>query len=106
MRYAVVTAFASLAAIAVSATPSLSLERLAKPAHSASIVTPVADLDRSRTMRQPRYRRADSHWNWRYRAAYTRWLHNEYVNAGFPVRHYGSPTYILVEDCCWRDRHW
>lgn len=39
----------------------------------------VADVDS-----QPRLR---EHAHWRYRAAYTRWLHNEYVRAGYPVRH-------------------
>lgn len=41
----------------------------------------IADLD-------SQYRgRVGEHAHWRYRAAYTRWLHNEYVRAGYPVRH-------------------
>lgn len=32
--------------------------------------------------------------NWRYRASYTRWLHNEYLRAGYPVRHPSRRTYV------------
>jgi hypothetical protein len=41
---------------------------------------PVADWG------DTRHGRTD--WHWRYRAAYMRWLHNEYVRAGYPVHHY------------------
>lgn len=47
----------------------------------------VADVDS-----QPRLRSGE-HAHWRYRAAYTRWLHNEYVRAGYPVRHPSRRTY-------------
>jgi hypothetical protein len=85
MRHPRLTAVAALAAIAVSATPALSLDRPARP-DSVPVVTRVADLDRP-SARRPHARHADPDWQWRYRAAYTRWLHNEYVRAGFPVRH-------------------
>jgi hypothetical protein len=32
--------------------------------------------------------------NWRYRATYTRWLHNEYVRAGYPIRHPSRRIYV------------
>jgi hypothetical protein len=41
----------------------------------------VADVDSQHRLR------SGAHAHWRYRAAYTRWLHNEYVRAGYPVRH-------------------
>ena len=47
----------------------------------------VADLN-------SQYRaRTDKHAHWRYRAFYTRWLHNEYVRAGHPVPHPSRRTY-------------
>jgi hypothetical protein len=70
------------------------------------LVAPVADLDRSLDVR-PRSHRADAYWYWRYRAAYTRWVHNEYVRAGFPVRHPQLRTYVRADTyCCRRYRHW
>ncbi len=108
MRTAALTALASLAAITVSATPSLSLDRPGRPpAESDSAVMRVADLDRPSSRRHAHARHVDTYWHWRYRARYTRWLHNEYVNAGYPVRHTYSRTYVVVADgCCWRHRHW
>ena len=108
MRTAALTALASLAAITVSATPSLSLDRPGRPpAESDSAVMRVADLDRPSSRRHAHARHVDTYWHWRYRARYTRWLHNEYVNAGYPVRHTYSRMYVVVAGgCCWRHRHW
>src|SRR5262245_7250670 len=104
MRIAARTILAALAATLVSATPSLSLDRPAKLPADALAVTRVADLDRPAS-RRAGYRQTDTYWHWRERARYTRWLHNEYVNAGYPVRHAYSRTYIVVvDDCCWRRR--
>jgi hypothetical protein len=106
MRTAALTALASLAAIAASATPSLSLDRPARPPADASAVMRVADLDGPRSQRLAGYRQVDTYWHWRERARHTRWLHNEYVNAGYPVRHaWRRTTVVVVDGCCWR-RHW
>lgn len=80
-------AFALLLAICVQ--PALALDRLPQPEADSSIVR-IADLDRP--SRAGRYR-ADAYWYWRYRAAYTRWMHNEYSRAGHPVRHRQFRTY-------------
>jgi hypothetical protein len=108
MRTAALAALASLAAITVSATPSLSLDRPVRPpAESGAALMRVADLERPLSRRHAHHRHVDTYWHWRYRAHYTRWLHNEYVNAGYPVRHANSRTYVVVVDgCCWRRWHW
>ena len=108
MRAAVSMAFVVLAAIMLYAAPALALDRLAHPGVSASIVARVADLDRPTYTRRHRYHGAERRWHWRHRAAYVRWLHNEYVRSGYPVRHYHSRTYVVVDRCCCcdRDRHW
>jgi hypothetical protein len=79
------------------------IERPVAPGSASAFVTRVADLDRPSYARHSRHR---GHWQWRYRAAYTRWLHNEYVVAGYPVHQYRSPTYYWIEPCCERRRHW
>lgn len=79
MRYLPSTA-AAFVALAVSA-PQAQAFRPPAAIATEQLVTRVADLDR------PHPYRARGHWYWRYRAAYTRWLHNEYKNAGYPVRH-------------------
>ena len=55
-----------------------------------------------------RHYHADAYWHWRYRAAYTRWMHNEHVRAGYPVRLRHSRTYMRADAChgCQRHRHW
>jgi hypothetical protein len=97
--------FVSLAAAAAS--PAAAHPRLPSPAgDGASLVVPAADLDWTGRAGRSRHSRAD--WHWRYRAAYTRWLHNEYVRAGYPVRHFDLLTHDWVFDCdcaghyrCW-----
>ena len=49
---------------------------------------------------------ANTRWHWRYRAAYTRWLHNEYTRAGYPVRHHQFRTYVRVVPCCCCRDYW
>ena len=96
----VVLALAAMSVLSIA--PAHALDRLASPASNrASIVTRIADLDRP--MHARRYRGGS---DWRYRAAYTRWLHNEYVVAGYPVHQYRTPTYYWIEPCCYRHRHW
>lgn len=68
---------------------------LEKPSSTGSPVTLVADLDAPAYAHRPG--RADSYWHWRYRAAYTRWLHNEYVRAGYPIRRRGN---YVPRGCC------
>ena len=91
------------AALTVWIAPALALDRSPSPGVPASAVTHAADLDRPIYGR--RYRGLGS-WHWRNRAAYTRWLHNEYVVAGYPVNQYRSPTYYWVYPCCYPYRHW
>lgn len=91
------------AALTLWAGPALAIDRLPAPATADTNVVAVADLDRSARVRT---HRSGSHGNWRYRAAYTRWLHNEYVVAGYPVHQYRSPTYFWVDACCHYWRHW
>jgi hypothetical protein len=90
------------AGLALLVVPAFALDRPAHP--SGGIVTRVADLDRP-AIGHP-YRR-DSYAHWRYRAAYTRWLHNEYVVAGYPVNQYRARTYFWVHEvCCARRWRW
>ena len=83
------------ATLALLAVPALAFDRPAHP--SGGIVTRVADLDRP--THAPHYRR-ETYVHWRNRAAYTRWLHNEYVVAGYPVNQYRSRTYVWVPAVC------
>ena len=87
------TAFVLLAATSVPVFAT-SLE---KPSRTDSAVVLAADLDAPTRAHQPGHGRVDSYWNWRYRAAYTRWLHNEYVKAGYPVRRRGN---YVPRGCC------
>ncbi len=80
MRYLQLTAAAAIAALTLAAPQAQAFNSPAA-IESQQLVTRVADLDR------PHPYRARGHWYWRERAAYTRWLHNEYKNAGHPVRH-------------------
>ena len=93
---------AGLLGAAILMAPAAAFERLPQPRADNPLVTPVADLD------TPRRARSDMRWHWRYRAAYTRWLHNEYARAGYPVEHRQFRTYVRVTPCCCcRDRwHW
>lgn len=86
------TAFVLLAATSVPALPS-SLE---KPSGTTSRLILAADMDAPAHAR-PGHGRVDSYWNWHYRAAYTRWLHNEYVRAGYPIRRRGN---YVPRGCC------
>ncbi len=98
MRLLGPTMRALVVTLALGVTPALALDRPANPADGSGVITRVADLDRpARAYRQhgPRHYRY-----WRYRAAYTRWLHNEYVVAGYPVHQYRTPTYFWVYDRC------
>jgi hypothetical protein len=97
----------SLLSVVLSAAPAVALDLMVK--HDARLpVVPVADLDHATRARTHRYQQADAYWHWRYRAAYTRWMHNEYVRAGYPVRPRHSRTYVRAEAChgCERGRHW
>ena len=94
-------------ALTLSATPAPALDLTHRPDTSAPVVVPVADLDRAGPVRAYRYH-ADAYWHWRYRAAYTRWMHNERVRAGYPVRLRHNRIYVRADAChgCERGRHW
>jgi hypothetical protein len=85
----------------VAASPVLALDRVPGPGSGGSAVVRAADLD-SRGYRHA-YR---GHWDWRYRAAYTRWMHNEYLRAGYPIGHPHFRTYARDYPVCCRHRHW
>ena len=93
-------------ALPLCAQPVLAFERLALPGDAVSPVVRVADLDRPMHTHSYRHYRADSYFYWRYRAAYTRWIHNEYVRAGYPVRHRQFRTMTRADVCCRGHRHW
>jgi hypothetical protein len=100
------TAVASLAALALTPTPSLAMERLAKPSGAATVVTRIADSDRPRRFRMIHiYHRKPA---WLVRAHANRWLHYQYVNAGYPVRHTHRSTYTYFPGplCCGYYGHW
>jgi hypothetical protein len=85
---------------AMLVAPVAAFERLPQPKADTSLVTPVADLD------GPRHARIDTRSQVRYRAAYTRWLHNEYARAGYPVQHRQFRTYVRVVPCCCCEDRW
>jgi hypothetical protein len=78
MRHAQFATVIALVAMALP-DPALSLGPADRPA-SQPAITRVADLGPSA--------HGHARASWHYRAAYTRWLHNEYVRAGHPVRHH------------------
>jgi hypothetical protein len=95
-------------ALALLATNTLALDRLPTPEAGMTAIVKAADLDRPSRPHVYRHSSADDYWNWRYRASYIRWMHNEYVRAGYPVRHPHTRTYVRVAPCCCCDRyrHW
>lgn len=92
--------------LTLCASPTLALDHLPKPVYGPSPVVRVADLDAPLQRYGHRAYLADSYWQWRYRAAYTRWIHNEYVRAGYPVRHRQFRTYARAYDCCGYAHRW
>ena len=86
------TALVLLTATAVPAFAS----PLEKPLRADSPLILAADMD-APARAHPAPGRADTYWNWQYRAAYTRWLHNEYVKAGYPIRRCGN---YVPRACC------
>jgi hypothetical protein len=103
MRRSCAVSIALAAALTVWIAPARALD-LPSPGAPANAVVPAADLDRPAFGR--RAHRFGSHGHWRNRAAYVRWLHNEYVVAGYPVNQYRSPTYYWVPACCYAYRRW
>jgi hypothetical protein len=97
MRHFGSAALALALSMMFGANSALALDRPARPAADSHFVMRVADLDRP--ARVHRHHRQYYQY-WRYRAAYTRWLHNEYVVAGYPVHQYRAPTYFWVYDRC------
>ena len=91
---------AGLLGAAMLVAPAAAFDRFPQPKADTSLVTRVADLDR------PARARSDMRWHWRYQAAYTRWLHNEYARAGYPVQHRQFRTYVHVVPCCCCWDHW
>jgi hypothetical protein len=98
MRPVSVTALASLAAVLSMAllvpTPGIAVEGIAKPVPATTLVTRVADKAAPKRRMAPPYRapRYAGPWHqsgyWQERTGANRWVHFQYVNSGFPVRHY------------------
>jgi hypothetical protein len=108
MRRVSAIPLALAATLTLWAVPAQALDRTTSPG-GGTIIVQVADLDRPAQARRRHHRvgRVASHRHWRYRAAYTRWLFNEYVVAGYPVNQYRSRTYYWVGSCCVRHhRYW
>jgi hypothetical protein len=91
------------ALLLVAASPVLALDRVPDPGSGGSAVVRAADLD---SRGYGHAYRSRGHWDWRYRAAYTRWMHNEYLRAGYPVGHPHFRTYARDYPVCCRHRHW
>ena len=107
-RMVLVMALALPLVLSAASAPTLALDRLPRPGDTAPVAVHVADLDHAVHARAYRHYHADAYWHWRYRAAYTRWMHNEHVRAGYPVRLRHSRTYTRAHVChgCERYRHW
>ncbi len=102
-RSIVLAAFAAGAAMALWTAPSSAMQRLGEPWGAHALLTRVADMDGGHA----RVRDRSEYWQYRLEAA--RWLHDQYVNAGYPARRYrGGVTYVYVVDdpCCGYRRHW
>jgi hypothetical protein len=104
-------ALAAAAAMIGFATPSLSLELPRGFSGRDGLVTRVADLGTGRTTTIVRSKHRHRHArNWRHRRAFaSRWLHLQYVNAGYPVRHYHRDvyfTYLPAPYCYGFRRYW
>ena len=96
---------AGAAVLVAFASSALALGRVPKPnVQEPSNVVHVADLTAPAGVHRPY--RADSYRNWRYRAAYVRWMHNELVRAGYPVKHPHLKTYARTLRCCTYRRDW
>jgi hypothetical protein len=116
MRKAVVlAAVASFATIALCVTPSSAMQRVANPGEANVLVTPIADLDRQAARPDRKhgralvYRHGRDHGYWDHRLSAGRWLHYQYVNAGYPSRRHHKEvyyTYFPGDYCCRHHRHW
>ena len=84
--------------------------RSAKPENADTRVTRTADVDRpERKHGQARIHRGGSSEYWHYRLGATRWLHYQYVNAGYPASRYEGEVYYTTfpgDYCCGYRRHW
>ena len=111
MRKAIVpAALAAGAAIALFATPSLAAPRLADPSGADTLVTRIADVDRTAARREgSNGRSAGSSGHWHYRLEASRWLHDQHVNAGYPASRFDGEVYYAAfpgSYCCGYRRHW
>ena len=113
MRYiAILAALSSFATVALTSTPSIALERIGSSSSVAFLVTRVAERP-TITTGSTRHRVARGYDYYRpslaERAYANRWIHFQYVNAGYPVRHYGLGIYyeyVPSTYCCRHHRHW
>jgi hypothetical protein len=116
-RPIVLAAVAAGAAMALWTAPSSAMQPVAKPAGASALVTRTADGGQAAAPKKAKHRpvrvyRGDRGEYWHYRLSAGRWLHNQYVNAGYPVdRYQGEITYVTFPGgpCCGHHRfhrHW
>ena len=95
-------------AVATWSAPSSAMQRPAEPWGARTLVTRIADMEHHGKRRRARAHRGNSAY-WHYRLSSARWLHNQYVNAGYPARRYlsaGTYVYVRADACCGHHRHW
>jgi hypothetical protein len=111
----VLAALASLAAIVLWAAPASAMQRVASPSGEGTLVARIADADKPAARKDRKHRHARIHRHgrgdayWHYRLSASRWLHYQYVNAGYPARRYEGEvyyTYFPGDDCCRHHRYW
>ena len=107
----VLAALAAGAAVALFATPSAAAPRLVNPSDAGTLVTRVADVDRpaARAARHARVYHGGGREYWHYRLQAGRWLHDQYVSAGYPASRYEGEVYYTTfpgDYCCGYRRHW
>ena len=110
----VLAALVAGAGIALWASPSSAVQRVADPSDANSLLARTADVERTAARRAGKKRHARVYREgrgeyWHYRLSAGRWLHQQYVNAGYPAQRYaGEVTYAAFPGgyCCGYRRHW
>jgi hypothetical protein len=109
MRKALLLAALASTAIALFAAPSAATPRLANPYGADTLITRVADLDRPATRSGRHVYHGGGRAYWHHRLGAGRWLHDQYVNAGYPASRYEGEVYYTTfpgDYCCGYRRHW
>ena len=103
-RLIVLTALVTFITIGFSSSPTLSLERLAKPSGSVMSLVRIADMDRRTATKRTHRKVRAAH---RHRHAHKRWYHRGIVvTSGHPLHRFpGEITYTYSRRgcCCCRE---